>query len=255
MEIKGIIFDYGGTIDTDSLHWSEVIWLGFQSEAVEVTKEQFREAYVHGERTLARQPLILLEHNFLDLLKIKIGIETRFLVEKEYWKIGRPCDDESVIRTNETNNGIESARQIKSDAIALFCYNYVLKVLETSRAVLNQLADKYPLVLVSNFYGNMNTVLKDFRLDCFQNVIESAVVGVRKPNPEIFMLGVKALGMKPEETVVVGDSYTKDILPAHSIGCRTVWIKGKGWEDEEITDNVADVTISTIANLVQQAGL
>ena len=24
--IKGIIFDYGGTIDTNGIHWSEVIW-------------------------------------------------------------------------------------------------------------------------------------------------------------------------------------------------------------------------------------
>ena len=25
-DIKGIIFDYGGTIDTNSRHWAEVLW-------------------------------------------------------------------------------------------------------------------------------------------------------------------------------------------------------------------------------------
>ena len=25
-KVKGILFDYGGTIDSDGLHWAEVIW-------------------------------------------------------------------------------------------------------------------------------------------------------------------------------------------------------------------------------------
>ena len=25
-DIKGVIFDYGGTIDTNSRHWAEVLW-------------------------------------------------------------------------------------------------------------------------------------------------------------------------------------------------------------------------------------
>ena len=62
--IKGLIFDYGGTIDTPAVHWSEVLWEGYGFCSVPVTKAQFREAYVHGERTLATQPLIRPEHDF-----------------------------------------------------------------------------------------------------------------------------------------------------------------------------------------------
>ena len=29
-DIKGIIFDYGGTIDTNSRHWAEVLWESMQ---------------------------------------------------------------------------------------------------------------------------------------------------------------------------------------------------------------------------------
>ena len=25
-DVKGVIFDYGGTIDTNSRHWAEVLW-------------------------------------------------------------------------------------------------------------------------------------------------------------------------------------------------------------------------------------
>ena len=59
------------------------------------------------------------------------------------------------------------------------------------------------------------------------------MVGVRKPDPKIFSLGVEALGLSPEEVLVVGDSYKKDIVPAESIGCKVAWLKGKGWTDEE----------------------
>lgn len=63
-DLKGIIFDYGGTIDTNSRHWAEVLWEKYQLSGVPVTKEEFREAYVYGERTLAKVPLVKPEHNF-----------------------------------------------------------------------------------------------------------------------------------------------------------------------------------------------
>ena len=56
---------------------------------------------------------------------------------------------------------------------------------------------------------------------------------MRKPDPKIFSLGVEDLGLKPEEVLVVGDSYRKDIEPAIKLGCKAIWIKGKGWTAEE----------------------
>jgi putative hydrolase of the HAD superfamily len=87
-----------------------------------------------------------------------------------------------------------------------------------------------PMVLVSNFYGNMPVVLREFGFDgLFLKVIESAVVGISKPDPRIFLLGVEALGLKPEEVTVVGDSLDKDIIPAREAGCQAVWLRGEGW--------------------------
>ncbi len=234
--IKGIIFDYGATLDTDGLHWSEVIWKGYQASGVRISKEVFRKAYVHGERTLARFPLIQPNHNFLDLMKVKINVQTAFLLDAGFWM---EMDKQ------------EAARVELSNEIALFCYEFVKENLKKSRKVVQAMAKKYPLCLVSNFYGNIETILHDFRLDVFSHVVESAVVGVRKPNPQIFSLGVQALGLKPEETVVVGDSYEKDIIPASSIGCHTVWLKGKGWDDGAEEDGSrATAQISSITQLL-----
>ena len=36
--VKGIIFDYGGTIDTNGTHWAEVIWEQYLRAEVNVDK-------------------------------------------------------------------------------------------------------------------------------------------------------------------------------------------------------------------------
>lgn len=213
--IKGIIFDYGGTIDSYGVHWSEVIWDGYCKARVPVTKEQFRECYVYAERELARTRHILPEHNFYDLLLIKMRIELGNLSDGNLLPAG--YDTESA--------ALEIAR---------YCYDRARQSVEDARPTLELLYNKYPMVLVSNFYGNVETVLADFDLrKYFKSIVESAVVGVRKPDPRIFSLGVEALGLQPENVLVVGDSYAKDIVPAESIGCKVAWLKGKGWTDKD----------------------
>ena len=79
----------------------------------------------------------------------------------------------------------------------------------------------------------MPTVLKEFALEkYFITIVESSIVGIRKPDPALFAIGVEALSLPPTDVVVIGDSYRKDIVPAHTLGCHTVWIKGIGWEEE-----------------------
>ena len=46
--IKGIIFDYGGTLDTGGDHWSHVIRDGWNKAGVSANDALFREAYVYG---------------------------------------------------------------------------------------------------------------------------------------------------------------------------------------------------------------
>lgn len=220
--LKGVIFDYGGTIDSRGVHWSEVIWDGYCDAGVNVTKEQFRECYVFAERELAKVRHILPHHNFHDLLLIKMRIELDYLANRELL-------DKALIEALATR-------------IALFCYNAARSSVEEARPVLEALHSRYPMVLVSNFYGNVESVLADFDLRrYFKSIIESAVVGVRKPDPQIFRLGVDALGLEPKDVLVIGDSYKKDIVPAESIGCHVAWIKGKGWtadEDAQMHPNI-----------------
>ncbi len=213
--IKGIIFDYGGTIDSRGVHWSEVIWDGYQASAVPVSKEEFRQSYVMAERELAKVRHILPHHNFYDLLLIKMRIELGDLVAREVLPADFALEENAV-------------------AIARYCYDAARGSIEEARPTLEALYARYPMVLVSNFYGNVESVLSDFDVrKYFKTIVESAVVGVRKPDPKIFALGVEALGLNADEVLVIGDSYKKDIVPAESLGCKVLWIKGKGWTAEE----------------------
>lgn len=108
---------------------------------------------------------------------------------------------------------------------------------------------KYKLVLVSNFYGNIETILKDFRLEYFEQIVESAVVGVRKPDPAIYRLGVEATGYPAGQVAVIGDSYTKDIIPAKTVGCKAVWLKGEGWNEDTYDEKLPDAVITDITQL------
>lgn len=232
-DIQGVIFDYGGTIDTNSRHWAEVLWEKYRELQVPVDKPVFREAYVHGERTLARQPLVKPEDNFYDVLRIKTRVQMDWLVE----------------------NGIlpreKAVAENYASRIADACYAYVLEVLKRTRPVVKTLSEHYKLVLVSNFYGNIQAVLKDFGLDgFFSRIVESSVVGVRKPDPAIYRLGVEAMGLPAGQVLVVGDSFSKDVVPAKKVGCKVAWLKGEGWGNEETDYSLPDVVITDLPDLL-----
>ncbi|SEA54237.1 putative hydrolase of the HAD superfamily [Xylanibacter ruminicola] len=227
--IKGYIFDYGGTLDTGGQHWGKVIWHAYERQQVPVTEEAFREAYVHAERTLGKNPIIQPDFTFYKTIETKIRIQLEYLAQLaplDPLDYLAPLVDDLYPRTCE-----ETAH---------------------SREVLLQLKQQYPMVLVSNFYGNIATVLKEFQLDgIFDTIIESAVVGVRKPDPQIFTLGVEALGMCPDEVVVVGDSMDKDIIPAGKAGCHTVWFKGEGWTNDPVDESPAGKVITDLTQILK----
>ena len=234
-KIKALIFDYGGTLDTRGRHWAHVIWDGYKEARIPVTEEQFREAYVYAERALAKAPIILPSDDFRKLMQKKLEVETQHLVEMGVWQ---PC--------------VEERRRL-SDQVAEYCYQQARQTVMESRETLLRLHERYPMGLVSNFYGNIQTILRDFQLtEVFPQVIESAVVGVRKPDPAIYQLGIDALGLPAHEVMVVGDSYGKDIVPAKKIGCHAAWFEGPGWAPEQVDRSLPDLIITQLSDLEKE---
>ena len=192
-ETEGIIFDYGGTLDSRGDHWSEVIWRAYVSERAEVTRKAFREAYVHAERALEREQCIGPQDTFLEVMRKKIGLQLDYL----------------DIYTPELHEAI----------------------------------------------GRGRAVLADFGVShLFRAGIDSGETGIRKPDPEIFRAGLRALGITdPGKVLVVGDSVDKDILPAHSLGCRTALLPGVPWDASRPAPQLPKETaiLQSLSNLAE----
>ena len=243
--VKAILFDYGATLDTFGQHWGMVIWHGYEHLGIPVTEAQYREAYVYGERTLGSKEIIRKTDSFLTTLKVKIDLQFDFLRDSGAWLPEL------------------AERKEKHDALVDYLYSGLQRNMSHTRSVLLLLREKgIPMALVSNFYGNVETVLEEMQLrDFFCDVIESAQVGIRKPDPRLYALGVEALRknvlpqqIQESDILVVGDSISKDILPAKSLGCKTAWFKGEGWKKEPVDEMIPDFVISDLQELCVLGG-
>jgi len=54
-------------------------------------------------------------------------------------------------------------------------------------------------------------------------LVVSEEAGVSKPDPAIFRIALDALSVRPEDAVMVGDSWSADVVGARAAGIRAVW--------------------------------
>ena len=73
--------------------------------------------------------------------------------------------------------------------------------------------------VISNSNGTVGGTLEATGLAArIDFVLDSSVVGVEKPDPRIFRLGVERAGVTAAEAVYVGDLYSVDVLGARAAG-------------------------------------
>ena len=232
--IKGFLFDYGGTLDTAGCHWGKMLWHAYEKVGVPVAEQDFRDAYVYAERRIDREGSVTADFTFYRTLGVKLQFQLEYLLDNGKLSAGNEQMKEWHRELHES------------------LYARVKEITAHSCEVLDELKKQHiPMVLVSNFYGNVEAVLQEFGFTpYFKAVIESARVGIRKPDPRIYELGVEALGLAPEEVVVVGDSFPKDIVPAKTLGCKAYWFKGEGWNDENYDESIPDRVITDIREVI-----
>ena len=254
-----LLFDYGGTLDTGATHWNFVLLDGFRHCGFpQLGGEAWRDAYVYGERALAKYPIVRPEDDFHTLLLKKIHFEISYLVTHR--TIDLPlgegedysdCNLTEACYTETLPKLSNEAKQLAAE-IAEYCDKKVRQCLQTSTDVLEKLADRgYHMILVTNFYGNIHSVLRTYGLDkFFENVIESAVVRVKKPDPAIWRFGIEAARREPGDCIAIGDSFDKDIEAADAAGCQTIWFKGQEWKQIKHDEAVPGHIITSLPQLL-----
>jgi len=65
----------------------------------------------------------------------------------------------------------------------------------------------------------------------FAAVVTSEESGAEKPDPKIFNLALKKLGVEACDACVIGDNWKKDILGGINLGMRSFWLKQDEYND------------------------
>ncbi len=85
------------------------------------------------------------------------------------------------------------------------------------------------LAVVSNANGTVEALFDRLGLlASFDAVLDSAVVGVEKPDPRFFHLALERLGVAADEAVHVGDFVSVDVVGARAAGIRPVLVDEAG---------------------------
>jgi len=192
MKLKFIFFDFGGTLDSDGIHWRKRFYDIYLKNGINLTYEDFSKAFFDSDDNLH------LRHN----LKNLSFDETVYLQVRDVFKYLR-IDDEEKIKSI-AKEFIDKSK------------NYINR----NKNVLQKLKEKgIKLGVISNFYGNLESVLKSLGIyDFFDAVADSEVAGYIKPSKEIFDYAINKLNAQKEFSAMVGDSFERDIKSSHNYG-------------------------------------
>ncbi len=104
--------------------------------------------------------------------------------------------------------------------------------------------------VVSNSEGRVADLLAEIGIaDAFEVVIDSARVGIEKPDPRIFALAIDALGGGSGPHVHIGDSWSADVAGALGAGWRAIWFGRRATTSDDPRVAVAHDAAETRAAL------
>lgn len=231
-----ILFDFGGTLDWPA-HWLDRFLAHYRAAGIELDRDILDRAFTAATGFAYRTADGMHE---LDL-----EATIRYLVRHQ---LATLRETDGCLRGMIDTIGAERAETAISTPFAAES-----RVgLGASRAVLESLAGSYRLGVISNFYGNLDRILDEAGLlPLIAFVADSSRIGIFKPDPRIFTKTIEAMGASPARALMVGDSLSKDCVPARALGMHTAWLRHRipGPDADAHSDGEADFTIGTLAEL------
>ena len=228
---KGILFDFVGTIGTDGVHLSRVIWEGWQKAGVETTLPYFRETYEYAVDELERTRGILPQKDFSDSLRLRVNFQLQRMAHKNLL----PADI------------VDQA----TDKVTTYCKDVIAENVKKAVPILESLSSRYSLALVGDLYGNLEATARQYGIEkYFKKILDTAEIADSKEESSKFNKIAENLGHSPKESIVVGDSYKDDILPALDGGFRAIWLKGEEWDGKEASVSY-EPSIDKLAELAE----
>ena len=220
--IRAILFDMGGTLDGDGQHWLDRFVSLYHAAGVRLPRETLRGAFDKAERQ-ASQDDTIASADFGQMIALYVK-----------WQLAH------LGLTND---------RLQQQLVAGFS-EPVRKAANANVDLLAELRGRgFELGVVSNGCGNVENLCADFGYTPFLSVVvDSRRLGVSKPDPAIFVHAAEKLGRAPDEIMMVGDSFDRDVRPAKQIGMKTAWLEGL--EPRDCPDpSLVDVRLRALADL------
>lgn len=124
-----------------------------------------------------------------------------------------------------------------------------------AHSTLATLVDKgYKLGIIANQKLGTAERLESWGLrQYFEVIVASAEIGYAKPDKAIFEKAFELARCTAAESMMVGDRLDNDIIPAKSLGMKTVWIKNglAQYQSVELGEGVADFQIHSLSEILQ----
>ena len=220
MKIRALLFDFGGTLDGNGIHWRDRTYRFLQEAYPEIDRETFDR----------------VDRASVDRL-IDSGNGPRLSLRETM----------DVIATG-IYDGLGLDLEVKDRYVDFFCEG-AKESLDRNRCWLATLRDQYRLGVISNNFGNTQGWCDDYNLSPLLDiVVDSTVVGVSKPEAGIFHTALTGLGVSSEEAIYTGDTYLDDVVGAKRAGMWAAWLVGE--EDKECPDaSLVDVQLTTLPEL------
>lgn len=222
LNVAWILFDFGGCLDSDGVHSRKLFFDQFVKNEL-VTSNQntlFQEAYSYSDQKVIGESLI-------------VNFNLQAMNERMCFYIAEKLNSSDEKKVQQAAIDITQVQSF---------------YLNRNRMILEKLTSHYQLGIISNFSGNLEVILKEFKLDhYFTFVLDSYHVGFSKPNPEIFKLAISKTNCPSNKLVFIGDNIDRDIMPAKNLGMKTILISDKE------TTSPADYTLSTLSSLLEVA--
>jgi len=225
IHVPAVLFDFGGTLDADGLRWCVRVHAAYREAGGSLSLEVFEPYFRESDRRLEQLP----------------GIRSMGLSAT------------AVAQARILNELIKDGPPLDMSGTAERFIEETVRVARRNRPVLAGLAARVPLGVVSNFTGNLDHCLAELELKEFFTVtLDSALVGVSKPAPEIFRIALARLGVPAEGVWMVGDNFEADIRPAAALGLATCWLAPT--DRPEPAAGVATARIATLIDLPSVIG-
>ena len=240
--ITALLFDFGGTLDGPA-HWLDRFLSSYRAAGIEIMRTELNPAFEHATRVAYGATRVVARFGMTDLVRFLVGHQF------EYLRKGGPDPLRATLEASDA-----AGRHRFVEAVTNSFVGETSAGLAHSRDVIGPLKNRFKMGIVSNFYGNLDRILAEAKLDrFFAAVADSSRVGIFKPEAGIFEAALKKLQCAPESTAMIGDSLGKDCAPAHKLGMRTVWLRTgpQRGDDTPGRDNDADVTIRSIDEVAQ----